>query len=70
MAPYYADELLGTHILRGENIVLLGGLRSRELLGLQQTSVADIKRRKEEERKKGGGDELRIREDDEEFAMY
>jgi hypothetical protein len=68
--PFYADEMLGTHILRGENIVLMGTLRTRELKGMQATSVDDIKRRMEEEKKKGGGEEMRIKEEDDDFAIY
>ena len=68
-APYYADEHVGSQILRGENIVLMGALRTREVKGLTATSVSEVKRLREEERRKGGDDELRLKEDDD-FAIY
>ena len=70
LPPYYADEPLGLQILRGENIVLLGSLRTKDMKGLTLTSVQEVKALKEEQRKKGGGeDEMKLREDDD-FALY
>jgi hypothetical protein len=70
LPPFYADEPVGLQILRGENIVLLGGLRTRELKGLTQTSVQDIRQKREEQRKAGGGeDDMKLKEDDD-FALY
>ena len=67
--PHYADEQVGSQILRGENIVLMGALRTREMKGMTQTTVAEVKRLREEERRKGGDEELRLKEDDD-FAIY
>lgn len=67
--PHYADEHVGSQILRGENIVLMGALRTREVKGLTATTVAEVKRLREEERRRGGDDELRLKEDDD-FAIY
>ena len=67
--PHYADEHVGSAILRGENIVLMGALRSRELSGLTATTVQEVKRLREEQRRKEGDDELRLKEDDY-FAIY
>ena len=68
--PYYADEAVGSQILRGENIVLLGAMRTREVKGLTATTVQEVKKLQEEERKKGGDDELRLKLEDDDFAIY
>ena len=67
--PHYADEPVGSTILRGENIVLMGALRTRDMAGLTESSLAEVRRLREEERGKGGDEELRLKEDDE-FVIY
>ncbi len=70
LPPFYADEPCGLQILRGENVVLLGTLRTKEMKGMTSITVEDIKQRREALRKQGGGeDEMKIKEDDD-FSLY
>ena len=71
LPPFYADESVGLQILRGESIVLLGSLRTKELRGMTAKPVAELKQLKEAARKQQGSgeDEWRMKEDDE-FALY
>ena len=69
--PYYADEPVGSQIVRGENIVLMGAVRTRELKGLTATTLHEVQRLREQERSRQQADDeqLRLKEDDD-FAIY
>jgi len=69
-SPFYAESSIGIQLLRGENIVLLGQLRSKELLGLTLISVEEVKQKKQQKGLEDNREEeLRIKED-EEFGLF
>lgn len=70
--PYYADEHLGTQILRGEHIVLMGTLKHRDMIGMTLTTVADVREKAAKDKElKGltGEEDLRVKDDDD-FGLY
>ena len=69
-APYYGDEHLGTQILRGEHIVLMGTLKYREMRGMQLKSVKEVREHAQKEKELKGISALDVVRDDEDFGLY
>jgi len=69
----YAESPLGTHILRGESVVLMGTLSHRQMTGMQMVSVDEVKAQLAKQREASSltqtEEHMRVREE-EDFALY
>lgn len=64
----YSDKKCGTQIIRGENVVLLGKLKERELKNWKLIAEADVKERQRKWRDEHAGDLLAREPLDEDWA--